>query len=61
MWQQWVNFIAGLWIIMSAYIGMSASAMAANITVTGIIIAALALWGALQQQSHARHHEFKTT
>lgn len=48
MWQQWVNFIAGLWIIASAYMGFSLDAMATNLTISGIIVAALALWGALQ-------------
>lgn len=61
MWQQWVNFIAGAWIIVSAYIGMSVDTMVANLTITGIIVAALALWGALEHQSHERHHEYRTT
>jgi hypothetical protein len=51
VWQHWVNFIVGLWIILSAYIGMSAAGMVTNLTISGIIVAVLALWGALSNQN----------
>lgn len=47
MWQQWINFLAGIWIIISPYLGFSSSAMTTNLVVTGIIVAILAIWGAL--------------
>jgi hypothetical protein len=46
VWQHWINFLAGIWLIISAYT-LSASAMVTNLVVTGIIVAVLALWGAL--------------
>ncbi|HVS79750.1 MAG TPA: SPW repeat protein [Candidatus Paceibacterota bacterium] len=64
MWQQWVNFILGLWIIVSAYAGMTGAALTTNLLVVGVLVAILALWGALQAGSHERHlHEghYKST
>jgi hypothetical protein len=57
MWQQWVNLVLGLWIIVSAYTGMTAAGMATNLTISGLAIAILAVWGALQHQSHAHGHQ----
>ena len=47
-WQGWVNFIAGLWIILSAFIGFTADAMVNNLVITGIVVAALSLWEEFQ-------------
>ena len=45
MWQQWVNFIVGIWIAISAFYAPLRSV--ANIATSGIIVLVLALWGAL--------------
>jgi hypothetical protein len=50
MWQQWVNFIVGLWVIVSSYLSFSATTMLTNLTISGAVIAILALWGALEYQ-----------
>jgi hypothetical protein len=55
MWQQWLNMVLGLWIILSAYLGMTVQGMTTNLTLSGILIAGLALWGALKAQSNYRH------
>jgi hypothetical protein len=47
MWQQWLNFLAGLWLVLSSFLDMSVSAMQTNFLVTGIIVAVLAIWGAV--------------
>jgi hypothetical protein len=60
MWQQWLNLIVGLWIVVSAYLGFGAETMATNFVVSGAIVAVLALWGALQHNRmmhHDRPHE----
>ncbi|OHA14293.1 MAG: hypothetical protein A2909_00150 [Candidatus Tagabacteria bacterium RIFCSPLOWO2_01_FULL_39_11] len=44
MWQNWVNGILGIWVIIMAFSGLSGNKML--ITVTGVIIAALAFWSA---------------
>jgi hypothetical protein len=51
MWQQWLNLIAGLWIILSAFLGFTTDAMVVNLTVSGIVVAGLALWGALDHNA----------
>lgn len=51
MWQQWANLIAGLWLILSAYLGFTTSEMITNLTITGIIVAGLSLWGALEHNA----------
>jgi len=47
MWQQWLNFILGLWVVLSSFI-IAPGSMMMNFIVSGLVIAALALWGALQ-------------
>lgn len=53
-WQHWVNFIVGLWIIVSSFLNLTAQAFATNLFVSGAIVAILALWGALQNQGTLR-------
>jgi hypothetical protein len=60
MWQQWVNLILGLWVIVSGFLNLSPSALATDLTVTGVIIAALALWGALEYQSKSPERSYRT-
>jgi hypothetical protein len=50
-WQHWINFILGLWVIVSGYITFTSVSLATNLTIIGIVIAVLALWGALENQS----------
>jgi uncharacterized membrane protein len=47
MWQNWINFLAGIWLIISPYLGFTTSALTTNLVVTGIIVAILGLWGGL--------------
>jgi hypothetical protein len=49
MWKQWLNLLFGLWVIASAYMGFTADTMATNLTISGIVIAGLSLWAALEQ------------
>lgn len=58
MWQNWINAILGLWIILSSFLGMSVSAMTTNLVIVGIVIAALGFWGAYdtrEGQDSQRH------
>ncbi|MES2216464.1 MAG: SPW repeat protein [Patescibacteria group bacterium] len=57
VWQHWVNFIAGLWLIISAFVGLTLDAMVTNVVVTGIVVAVLGLWGALQHNSMRRSED----
>ncbi|HEV8677337.1 MAG TPA: hypothetical protein VN701_00675 [Candidatus Paceibacterota bacterium] len=55
MWQQWINLILGLWVLAVPFIGITASTLTWTLAVTGIIIAGLALWGALVEQDPEYH------
>ena len=46
MWQNWINAILGLWIMLSSFLGMSAAEMTTNLMVVGAVIAVLGFWGA---------------
>lgn len=58
MWQQWVNVILGLWILLSGYLNFDPSTYSMNLTISGIAVAALALWGALEYRNelHVGRH-----
>jgi len=58
-WKQWVNFIVGLWIILSGYIAFGPAANATNLTIAGIIVAALALWSALENRSFSHNRDYE--
>jgi len=48
MWQQWINVIAGAWLVISAFAGSLRSL--GNILITGGVVLILALWGALAKK-----------
>lgn len=48
MWQNWINAILGLWIILSSFLGMSAGAMMTNLVIVGAAVAALGFWAAYE-------------
>lgn len=54
MWQQWVNLILGIWVVISPFF-LGADTMATNLIVTGSAIAILAAWGAVQHDRHYAH------
>lgn len=54
MWQHWVNFLAGIWLIISAYVGFTASAEMTNLIITGAVVGILAIWGALETSQKMR-------
>ena len=48
MWQQWINGILGLWVIVVPYLGLTSTQFAWTLTITGIVIAILGFWGATE-------------
>jgi len=42
MWQQWVNAVLGLWVIVVPFTGMTGSTLMWTLVVTGIAVAVLA-------------------
>ncbi len=55
-WQGWVNFIAGLWIILSAFLGFTSDVMFSNLIITGLVVAVLSLWEEFQYEREDRYH-----
>ena len=55
MWQQWVNMVLGLWVLAVPFMGLAADTLTWTLAVTGIVIAGLALWGALREQDPEYH------
>ncbi|MDB4978564.1 MAG: hypothetical protein JWM56_750 [Candidatus Peribacteria bacterium] len=54
MWQQWVNGVLGIWIIAVPFLGLSAAQNLWVLAITGLVIAILGFWGAIQ---HRTMHE----
>ena len=46
MWQQWVNAVLGLWIIVVPFIGLTGTSLMWTLVVTGVIVAGLSIWSA---------------
>lgn len=59
MWQQWINVLLGLWIIVLPFLGITGSTFTWTLAVTGIVVAALALWSALYEQSTVHQQELR--
>lgn len=57
VWEEWVNLVLGIWLIISPYVlqysDVEPIATRNNLT-TGILIAALAVWAMLQYPTHRR-------
>jgi hypothetical protein len=51
MWQDWVNAILGIWVIITPYLGMSDSAIKSNLVIVGIVIVVLAVWSAMSRSA----------
>ncbi len=61
MWQQWINTILGLWIVALPFIGIqSSSAFTWTLAVTGIVVAILAAWGAMEHQETYSEQSYQT-
>lgn len=54
-WQGWINFVVGLWVIITPFLGMSMSSLATNLVVSGIIVAVLSLWEEFQYKDIRMH------
>ena len=58
MWEEWVNLVLGIWLIISPYLLQYSEAepvAGRNHLIMGFLIAASAIWAMLQYPTH-RHH-----
>ncbi len=58
MWQQWVNAIIGLAVIATPFLALSATALTWTLVVAGAVVAILAVWGAMKEES-TEYHQYK--
>jgi hypothetical protein len=52
MWQQWINILLGLWIIAVPFTNITGTTLTWTLAITGIAVAALALWSVLEDSSY---------
>jgi hypothetical protein len=53
MWQQWINGVLGLWVILVPFLSLANDiTFTYTMVATGIAIAVLAFWGAAAHQNH---------
>lgn len=50
MWQQWVNALLGLAVIVVPFLGLTGDTFIWTLAVLGIAIAAFAIWGAVSHE-----------
>lgn len=57
MWQQWVNAILGLWVMLASYLYMGSGTSRVVMLLTGLVVAVLGFWGAASEgsESGGRH------
>jgi hypothetical protein len=46
MWQDWLNGILGIWVIVIAFLGLTGSSLEWTLVVTGVVVAVLGFWAA---------------
>ncbi len=51
MWQQWVNGVLGLWVIVVPFLNLGATANSWTLAITGLIVAVLGFWGATEHST----------
>lgn len=55
MWQQWINGLAGLWLILVPFLGFSTDqSLTWTLVITGAMVAILGFWGAVERQQVLR-------
>lgn len=60
MWQQWVNAILGLWVILGSYLYIPSGGGRAVLIVTGLVVAILGFWGAASEPSTGGRHQMQS-
>ena len=55
-WEKWVNGILGLWVAVSAFLGLAAATMQINLIISGLIIAGVSFLSAASMPEERRAH-----
>lgn len=51
MWQQWINGILGLWLIVLPFLVAAGTGVTWTLVITGVAVALLGFWGAVEHKS----------
>ncbi|MDR3642138.1 MAG: hypothetical protein P4L74_00745 [Candidatus Doudnabacteria bacterium] len=57
MWQNWVNMILGLWVIVAGYLYVPSGSGQTLMYITGLIVAILAVWALASESGDSRQME----
>ena len=55
MWQQWVNGVLGLWVLLVPFLGLTDAQNTWTFASTGLVIAILGFWGASEHATMEHH------
>ena len=57
-WQNWVNALLGLWLIVATYLYVPSGAGRTVMVITGVVVAIIGFWGGLAQPAdrHQMQH-----
>lgn len=59
MWRQWVNAVLGLWVLAIPFTSLVGGALVWTLAITGIVIAVLGVWGALENMPEVRERRLQ--
>ncbi len=57
MWQEWIDGILGLWVLISPFLGFTTDQMTTNLVIVGIVMAVSGFWGAAQYRQEEQMHQ----
>jgi hypothetical protein len=60
MWQQWINAILGLWVVAVPFLGFVGDTLTWTLAITGLVIAAMGAWGAIEHQNMTTKSEYES-
>jgi hypothetical protein len=55
LWEHWLDFLVGLWLVLSAFLGFSAYAMSVNLIISGLVIAIFSLTEGVRYNNQMEH------
>lgn len=61
MWQQWTNAFLGLAVVLVPFLGFNGDTFVWTLAVLGIAIAALGVWGAVENENTYEQYQERMT
>lgn len=54
MWQQWVNLVLGIWLVILPWLGLTYESLQVWVLIVGIAVAIMSIWGALSVNTYEK-------